>query len=169
MPMVYAEPPVNPPRNALAANAVSAITSGTVAATGMPGVMVLVWSLVGVAQDMNFRGTLHNLGLAVTLMLVAVVFAGLALALTALFGRETYFKAATGLAGDLPMVRKEATPGTLLSYTSLTLLGLAVDALALGLLVVQPGTDGFRLAAAVGTVLQILALAVGIRRHLRAA
>lgn len=169
MPMVYAEPPVNPPRNAMTANAVSAAASGTVAATGIPGFMILVWSMVGgVAQGGDLRGTLHNLGLAVTLMLVAVVFAGLALALTALSGRETFYKEEPGArqGQGQPLARKEATIGTLVSYTGLTLAGLAVDALALGLLLVQPGTEGFRLAAIVGTILQILALVVGLRRHL---
>jgi hypothetical protein len=170
MTMVYAEPPVNPPRHALIANGMSAGASGIATAMGIPGLMVLAWSMAGaMAQGGDYRGgTLGNLSLAVGLLLIAIVFAGLAMALTAIFGRETLYKEERGNAQSRPLERKEAQMVGLVAYTFLTLLGLAADALALGLLA-QRAVDGFRIAAGIGTVFQILALVVGIRQHLKAA
>jgi hypothetical protein len=156
----------------LVANGVSAAASGVVAVTGMPALMILVWSLAGVVgaafQRVDVPGypanaVLRNLGLAIALMLVAVVFAGLALAFTALCRSEMPD------AKNLTAVTPKNVPIQPLSlYVTLTLLGLAFDALALGLLAHRM-LEGFRIAAGLGTVLEILALAVGVRRHLRAA
>jgi hypothetical protein len=166
MPPVYAEPPVNPPARALVANAVSAAGSGVVAATGTPAMMILGWSLAGAALqrlDVEGGGVLRNLGLAVALMLIAVVFAGLALSFTALC------RSAMPDPNNRTAVMPRNVPQQPLSvYISLTFLGLAADALALGLLA-QGLLGGFRLAASLGTVLEILALLVGSRRHMKAA
>jgi len=94
-------------------------------------------------------GTPYNLPLVASLMLAAVVFAALALLLTALANRygETY---------------KVSTPKELLwSYAILTLLGLAVDGLALDFLA-RRAFASFHLAALVGTLLELLAFAVGV-------
>lgn len=166
MPPVYAEPPVNPPARALVANGVSAAASGIVAVAGKPALMVLAWSLAGATYerlDVQGGGALRNLGLAVALMLVAVVFSGLALSFTALCRSQMPDAAqrASVAPRNVPLLPLSA-------YISLTLLGLAADALALGLLA-QGRWGGFRLAAIVGTLLEVLALLVGARRHLGAA
>ncbi|HTQ79020.1 MAG TPA: hypothetical protein VMM92_03410 [Thermoanaerobaculia bacterium] len=164
MGMVYAVPPVNPPQQALAGNAGSAIASGVVVATGMPGLLVLAWNMISPGATRwspDFQGApLHHVGLAAALMFAAVVLAALALYFT-IFSRpkceETEVKSALSQ-------WQFAKLGALSAYALLTLLGLAADALAPTFLVVG-NVDGFRLAAIVGTLLQILAFFVGLRGY----
>jgi hypothetical protein len=165
MGIVYAVPPVNPPREALVANGGSAAASGIASGTSLT-MIFLAWN---VSSNEGFVGLssrgvpLHHVGLAAALMFAATVLAGLALYFTALSRpacEESESKVAAARFQFEPMQ-------TLKLYTSLTLLGLAADVLAPTLLLIGQ-TDGFRLAAIVGTLLQLAALAVGIRRHLQA-
>jgi hypothetical protein len=167
MSIVYAEPPVSPPRNGLTANGVSAVSSGVVVATQIPSLMFLALQMTAVRGTGTLGylgGELHHLGLAAALMVVATFFAGLALALTAL--SRCAMPEGGQAAAATAMRNVSKTPLQL--YVTLTLLGLAVDAGALGLLARHQFME-FRLAAAVGTVLEIAALVVGLRRHLGAA
>jgi hypothetical protein len=113
--------------------------------------MALAWSVNtgGIeATKLAGGGTLRNIPLAAALMLIALVFGGLALALTALAGRQP------GYVVETPLGRFKVYIG--FSLLGLAAYGLALDFLALGL------AANFHLAAIVGAVLQILALAVGI-------
>jgi hypothetical protein len=97
-------------------------------------------------------GTPQNVPLAAGLMLAAIAFAGLALLITALAGREQGY-------------RIESSIALLGAYVALSLFGLVADALGLVFLALD-AFRSFRLAAIVGTLLQILALGVGIYSRL---
>ena len=142
-----------PPGGATVLNALSGGASGAAAGTATVGLMTLAWSVDvagGPSQSYGVGGTLLNLPLVTALMLAAVIFAGLALLVTALAGRSNV----------QPYVVR--TPMALLrSYAVLTLLGLAVDGLALDFLA-RRAVSSFHVAAVAGTLLELLAFAVGI-------
>jgi hypothetical protein len=138
-----------PPRSAVALTGASAATGG--AAAGVVGLMVPVAFLFQAAargQEAGVEGVPQNLPLAAGLLLAAVVFAGLALLVTALAGREVGY-------------RVETPKELLWTYSSLTLLGLAVDGFALERLA-QGAVDSFWPLALTGTLLELLAFAAGI-------
>jgi putative Mn2+ efflux pump MntP len=92
--------------------------------------------------------TLRNVPLAAALILIALVFGGLALALTALAGRQP------GYVVETPLARFKV-------YIGFSLLGLVAYSFGLAFLASGLVTN-FHLAALIGAVAQILALAVGI-------
>jgi hypothetical protein len=142
-----------PPGGATLLSGLSGGTSGAAVASAGAGLMTLAWSMDvagGPAQGYVRVGDMINLPLVTCLMFAAVVFAGLALLVTALTGRSNV---------EGYVVR---TPLALLrSYAVLTLLGLASDGLALDFLA-RRALGSFHLAAVVGTLLEIVAFAVGI-------
>jgi hypothetical protein len=142
-----------PPGGAAILSGLSGGSSGVAVASAGAGLMTLAWSMDvagGPAQGYGRVGDVINLPLVTCLMLAAVVFAGLALLVTALTGRNNV---------EGYVVR---TPLALLrSYAVLTLLGLASDGLALDFLA-RRALGSVHLAAVVGTLLEIVAFAVGI-------
>jgi hypothetical protein len=134
-------------------NALSGGASGAAAGTLTVGLMTLAWSMDvtgGQLQSYGGGGEVLNLPLVTALMVAAVVFSGLALLVTGLTGRSNV----------QPYVVR--TPLALLrSYAALTLLGLAVDAMALDSLA-HRAIRSFHLAALVGTLFELLAFAVGV-------
>lgn len=142
-----------PPGGATLLSGLSGGASGAAVVSTGAGLMTLAWSMDvtgGPAQGYGRIGDPINLPLVTALMLAAVVFAGLALLVTALAGRsnvEPYL-----LRTPLALLR---------SYAVLTLLGLAADGLALDFLA-RRAVRSFHLAAVVGTLLELLAFAVGV-------
>src|SRR3954471_12971864 len=123
----YTEPSVNPPRAALFATGVAAVSGGVVA-SGTTGVslMTAVWTVAFLGTSEGSSAMRQgNIPLAAGLMLVAVVFAGLALLITALAGR--YYAEDTRVKVEL--VATSMLP--LKAYAVLNLLGLSVFALGL--------------------------------------
>jgi hypothetical protein len=138
----------------------SAGSSAAVVLAGIPALMTLAWSQAypdGASKGDLVVRTLHNVPLAAALMVAAVVFAGLSLLVTAV-GAMKQLRASPLANRDYRMVTSMAWPT---AFTVLNLLGLSVDALGLDFLA-RGAVNSFRLAAMVGTLLEILAFAVGI-------
>jgi hypothetical protein len=162
--MVYVEPPVNPPRTAMAASAGSgALGAAASTVATMPAILSLAWSvaMIGPAGPAATQGgQVADPGqnaLGVTLLLGAIFLAGLALTLTAVAQRR-YAN---------PEFRAAVSLSPLTTFCLLNLAGLTVY--TLGLVLLANGKPGFHVAALVGAVLEILAIVVGVRRHLAVA
>ncbi|MEA2691119.1 MAG: hypothetical protein QOJ16_506 [Acidobacteriota bacterium] len=159
--MVYVEPPVNPPRGALASSVGSGVLGG--AAGGVvtvPALLSLVWS-VAASVGSGYPGApapdpVQN-ALGTTLLLGAIFLAGLALTLTAVSKRRYADPASQAAVPLSPIV----------SFCLLNLAGLTVY--VLGLILLVNGKGGFHVAAITGAVLEILAVVVGVRRHVAVA
>jgi hypothetical protein len=161
--MVYVEPPVNPPRAALASSAGSGALGGAAAGVvTVPALMSLVWSVaMAVDGPASYPGVEvldpRRNALGMTLLLGAIFLAGLAIALTAVSKRR-YAN---------PQLQTAISLSPVATFCVLNLAGLTVY--VLGLMLLANGKPGFHVAAAAGAVLEISAVVVGVRRHLSAA
>jgi hypothetical protein len=141
-----------PPDSALTFNALSAGTSGPALGVAL---MTLGWSLSAPAGDYARVapevGAIHNVPLAAGLLSAAIVFAALALLVTAVTDRYSEYQ----------RQYKVLTPKWVLwSYVSLTTTGLAADVLALDFLS-RRAFNSFHLATLLGTLLELGALFLG--------
>ena len=159
--MVYVEPPVNPPRLALASSVGSGVLGGVAGGVvTSPALLALAWSvaIAGPAayQEARVADPGQN-ALGVTLLLGAIFLAGLALTLTAVAKRR-YAN---------PELQASISLSPLTTFCVLNLAGLTVY--VLGLTLEAHGKAGFQVAALLGAVLEISAVVVGVRRHLSVA
>lgn len=126
-----------------------------------PALLSLVWSVAAIGGSTGYQGALApdpgQNALGTTLLLGAIFLAALALALTAVSKRRYADPASQAAVPLSPLV----------SFCLLNLAGLTVY--ILGLILLANGKGGFHVAAIVGAVLEILAVVVGIRRHLAVA
>src|SRR5947209_2836159 len=156
----YTEPPVNPPSYAMTASGGSAGLGAAAAGVAtLPALMTMTWSVAllgvpAVSRSPQPVGPGSNT-LGVILLLGAAFLAGLALAFTALNRKCP--------PGAKPVA---VSMGSLVTFVVLNLLGLTVYTLGLALL--AQGSPGFHVAASVGAGLEVLAVGVGVRRHIAA-